>query len=225
MIPEGAVGSVQAAGFQTTQRIEHSLAPTRGDTSMGETPGVAALDPASRLPTFLAHFDLLKLNSLPASHFHHFGPSYGSFLYFSVPVEGLPLLDGLFKRHGDFTSGFRGGVFLGNIVMELLCAVLISLKDSLLDSLSKEKLLEWRGVVQDLLEAKFNLSFLLEYLHPLAHALFQRQASRSIDAVEEALARAHKTLQDLKIKRQRVLSSSVVLAISLDGSLLAGLIS
>ena len=112
-----------------------------------------------------------------------------------------------------------------NIVMELLCAVLISLKDSLLDSLSKEKLLEWRGVVQDLLEAKFNLSFLLEYLHPLAHALFQRQASRSIDAVEEALARAHKTLQDLKIKRQRVLSSSVVLAISLDGSLLAGLIS
>ena len=192
---------------------------------MGKTPGVATLDPTSGLPTFLARFDLLEFNSLPANHFHHFGPSYGSFLYFSVPVEGLPLLDGLFKRHGDFTSGFRGGVFLGNIVMELLCAVLISLKDSLLDSLSKEKLLEWRGVVQDLLEAKFNLSFLLEYLHPLAHALFQRQASRSIDAVEEALARAHKTLQDLKIKRQRVLSSSVVLAISLDGSLLAGLIS
>ena len=109
------MGSVQAAGFQTAQRIERSLAPTRGDTSMGETPGVAALDLASRLPTFLAHFDLLELNSLPASHFHHFGPSYGSFLYFSVPVEGLPLLDGLFKRHGDFTSGFRGGVFLGTL--------------------------------------------------------------------------------------------------------------
>ena len=56
--------------------------------------------------------------------------------------------------------------------MELLCAVLISLKDSLLDSLSEEKLLEWRGVVQDLLEAKFNLSFLLEYLRSLAHVLF-----------------------------------------------------
>ena len=106
------MGSIQATGFQTVQRVEGSLAPTRGDTSMGETPGVAALDPASRLPTFLAHFDLLELNSLPVSHFHHFGPSYGSFLYFSVPVEGLPLLDGLFKRHGDFTSGFRGGVFL-----------------------------------------------------------------------------------------------------------------
>ena len=113
--------------------------------------------------------------------------------------------------------------------MELLCVVLISLKDSSLDSLSEEKLLEWRGVVQDLLEAKFNLSFLLEYLRSLAHTLFQRQVSRSIDAeiaaAEEALARAHKTLQDLKIKRQRVLSSLAIPTISLDGSLLAGLIS
>ena len=142
-------------------------------------------------------------------------------------MEGLPLLEGLFKRHGDFTSGFREGVFLGNILIELLCAVLISLKDSSLDSLSEEKLLEWRGVVQDLLEAKFSLSFLLEYLHSLAYALFQRQASKSIDAkiaaAEEALARAHK--QDLKIKRQRVLSSLAVPAVSSDGSLLAGLIS
>ena len=196
---------------------------------MGKTSGAATLDPVSGLPTFLAHFDLLEFNSLPASNFHHFGSSYGRFLRFSVPMEGLPLLEGLFKRHGDFTSGFREGVFLGNLLMELLCAVLISLKDSSLDSLFEEKLLEWRGVVQDLLEAKFSLSFLLEYLHSLAHVLFQRQASKSIDAkiaaIEEALARAHKTLQDLKIKRQRILSSSAVPAISLDGSLLVGLIS
>ena len=144
-------------------------------------------------------------------------------------MENLPLLEGLFKRHGDFTSGFRGSVFLGNILIELLCAMLISLKDSSLDSLSEEKFLEWRGVVQDLLEAKFSLFFLLEYLRSLVHTLFQRQASKSIDAeiavVEEALARGHKTLQDLKIKKQRVLSSSTVPAVSSDGSLLAGLIS
>ena len=96
---------------------------------MGKTLGVAALDPVSGLSTFLARFDLLEFNSLP-----------GSFLRFSVPMEGLPLLEGLLKRHGDFTSGFRGGVFLGNILMELLCAVLISLKSSSLDSLSEEKL-------------------------------------------------------------------------------------
>ena len=59
--------------------------------------------------------------------------------------------------------------------------------------------------------------------------LFQRQASKSIDveivAAEEALARAHKVLQYLKVKRQRVLSFLAVLAIFLDGSLLAGLMS
>ena len=91
-------------------------------------------DPGSGLPTFLAHFDLLEFNSLPASHFYRFGPPYGNFLHFSMLVEGLPLLEGLFKIHGDFTSGFRGGVFLGNILMELLFAMLISLRDSSLDS-------------------------------------------------------------------------------------------
>ena len=120
-------------------------------------------------------------------------------------------------------------VSLGNILMELLCAVLISLDGSSLDSLSKKKLLEWKGVMQDLLEAKFSLSFLMEHLRSLAHALFQRQTSKSLDAeiaaAEEALTRAHKTLQDLKIKRQKVLSSLAVPAISSDGSLLASLIS
>ena len=119
-----------------------------------------------------------------------------------MPAKGLPLLEGLFKTHGDFTSGFRGGMFLGNTLMELLYAMLISLRDSSLESLSEEGLLEWRGVMQDLIEAKFNLSFLLEYLRSLAHTLFKRKASKDLDAkivaAEEVLARAHKALQDLK---------------------------
>jgi len=90
--------------------------------------------------------------------------------------------------------------------MELLCAVLVSLKDMSLDSLSEGRLLEWRGVVQDLMEARLNLYFLLEYLRSLAHALFQRKVSRDLNvkiaATEEALACAHKVLQDLKIRKQ-----------------------
>ena len=81
-----------------------------------------------------------------------------------MPAEGLPLLEGLLRVHRDFTSGFREEMFLGNILMELLCAMLVFLKDMSLDSLSKGRLLELRGVVQDLIEARLNLSFLLEYL-------------------------------------------------------------
>ena len=98
-----------------------------------------------------------------------------------MPIKGLPLLEGLFKAHGDFTSGFRGGVFLGNILMELLCVVLISLRDSSLDSLTEEKLLEWRGVVQDLIEAKFNLLFLLEHLRSLAPCFLSFLACSYVD--------------------------------------------
>ena len=173
---------------------------------MGEAPKEPISDSSLGLPAFLGCFDLLEFNSLPVSHFHHFGPPFGNFLCFFVPVEGLPLLKELFKVHGDFTNGFRGGVFLGNILMELLCAILISLRNSSPNSLSEERLLKWRGVVQDLVEAKFNLSFLLEYLRSLAHMSFQMRISKDLDAeiaaAEEALASAYKVLRDLKLKKQ-----------------------
>ena len=220
--------SVQIVDLQSKQKAASFLVSAGGDTVIGDASGVATPYLDSRLSSFLARFDLLEFNSLPASHFHVFGSSYGSFLHFSVPVKGLPLLESLLKSHGDFTSGIRGGVFLGNILMELLCAVLISLRNSSVDSLSEEKLLEWRGVVQDLLEAKFNLSFLLDHLRLLAHMLFQRQSFKSVDteiaAAEEALAHAHKVLQDLKVKQQRILSTLSVLVISPDAFLLAGFI-
>ena len=164
--------SVQIADLQSKQKATSFLVSAGGDTVMGDAPRVAAPDLDSRLSSFLACFDLMEFNNLPASHFYSFGSSYGSFLRFSVPVEGLPLLESLLKSHGDFTNSFRGGIFLGNILMELLCVVLVSLRDSSVDSLSEEKLLEWRGVVQDLLEAKFNLSFLLNHLCLLARILF-----------------------------------------------------
>ena len=173
--------SIQIAGLQSKQKVSSFPVSTSGDTAMGDASGVATPDLDSRLSSFVAHFDFLEFNSLPASHFYSFGSSYGSFLRFSVPVEGLPLLESLLKSHEDFTSGFKGGVFLGNILMELLCAVLVSLKNSSVESLSEERHLEWRGVVQDLLKAKFNLSFLLDHLCLLARMLFQRQTSKSID--------------------------------------------
>ena len=64
----------------------------------------------------------------------------------------------------------------------------------------------------------------------MAHALFQRKASRDLDieiaAAKEALSHAHKVLQDLKIKKQQSLSSasSSTSAIPQEGSLLVDLI-
>ena len=54
---------------------------------------------------------------------------------------------------------------------------------------------------------------------------FSKDLDVEIVAVEEALARAHKALQDLKVKKQLVLSSSIVPTIPSEGSLFTGLIS
>ena len=110
VIPEGIVRSVRIADLQSKQKAASFPVSAGGDTAMGDASGVATPDLDSRLSSFLAHFDLMEFNSLPASHFYSFGSSYGSFLRFSVPVEGLPLLESLLKSHGDFTSGFRGEV-------------------------------------------------------------------------------------------------------------------
>lgn len=104
-------------------------------------------DPSSGVPAFLTRFDSLEFNSLPASHFYFFGLPFANFLRFFVPTEGLPLLEGLLRVHEDFTNGFKEGVFLGNILMELLYDMLVSLKNTSLDSLSEGRLLEWRKVV------------------------------------------------------------------------------
>ena len=140
---------------------------------MEEAPEMIVLDPSSGLPAFLTRFDFLKFNSLLTSHFHRFGLPFINFLQFSVPAEGLSLLEGLLRVHGVLTSGFRGDVFLGNILMELLCVVLVSLKDtSLIPYLKGDLWSGGGGVMQDLIDARLNLSFLLEYLWSLAHALF-----------------------------------------------------
>ena len=67
--------SVQIADLQTKQKAKGFPVSTGGDTVMGDVPGVVALDLDSRLSTFLAHFDLMEFNSLPASHFYSFGSS------------------------------------------------------------------------------------------------------------------------------------------------------
>ena len=110
---------------------------------MEEAPEMIVLDPSSGLPAFLTRFDFLKFNSLLTSHFHRFGLPFINFLQFSVPAEGLSLLEGLLRVHGVLTSGFRGDVFLGNILMELLCVVLVSLKDTSLIPYLKGDL--WSG--------------------------------------------------------------------------------
>ena len=105
--PNVQVVEAQARIPQTIQRVESSLIPESGDTTMEEALGVTVSDPGLGLPAFLSRFDSLEFNSLLASHFRSFGPPFGNFLRFFVLVKGLPLLEGLFKTHGDFTNGFR----------------------------------------------------------------------------------------------------------------------
>ena len=145
-LPTTQAVEVQIEIPQTTSSLGR-LSLLEEDTSMEETLEMTVSDLGAGIPTFLTRFDSLEFNSLLISHFYRFGPPCASFLRFFVLAEGLPLLEGLLRVYGDFTNRFKGDVFFGNILMKLLCVVLVSLKSTSLDSLSEERLLEWRGVV------------------------------------------------------------------------------
>ena len=68
--------------------------PEEKDTVMEGTPEMIVSYLGAGLLAFLVRFDSLEFNSLPTSHFHRFGRPYASFLQFSMPTEGLPLLEG-----------------------------------------------------------------------------------------------------------------------------------
>ena len=106
-IPNIQVVETQTGIPQTIQSVENPPVLEGKDVTMEEAPEMTVSNPSSRLLAFLARFDSLEFNSLPASHFYRLGPPFGNFLRFFVPIKGLPLLEGLFKSHGDFTSGFR----------------------------------------------------------------------------------------------------------------------
>lgn len=115
---------VQTVITQTILRPSGLSLPEEKDTAIEETLEMFVIGPSLGLPTFLTRFNSQEFNSLLVSHFHHFGPPYTNFLRFFMPAKGFPFLEGLFRAHEDFISGFRGGVFLGNTLMELLCVVL-----------------------------------------------------------------------------------------------------
>ena len=131
---------------QIIQKVDNSLIATSGGATMGKAPGVVTSDPNSGLPAFLVASISWNSTAFLQAIFITLGLSMVTFCAFLCLWRVYHCWRGC-SRSMEILPMVREGVFLGNILMELLYAVLISLRDSSLDSLSEERLLEWRGVV------------------------------------------------------------------------------
>jgi hypothetical protein len=74
----------------------------------------------------------------------------------------------MWKKYGNFISHFKLGIFVGGAMLTLLCCVLAHMRNTNLEDVTETKILEWKSVVQELIQEGFLLEFMLDHLREIA---------------------------------------------------------
>ena len=104
-------------------------------------------DPASEAAIFFAHFDQPEVNDLSPVDFWAFGPTYVDFHGFRVPEDCVSHLVMVYGSHGDFMQGFRLGRSSRKHFLKMLGSVMNDIEHSFVDTVSTERILQWRATI------------------------------------------------------------------------------
>ena len=117
---------------------------------------------------------------------------------------------------------FCQGAFLENFLKMLGC-MLNDIEHNFIDTISAERILQWRAVVQELISVGFAMEFILEHLREIAQAFFMRRVRPAIEAIDVRIELLKKEVADLEGHRERLLSSISGPSRFGDQSLISGL--
>ncbi|GMY21302.1 mads-box protein jointless [Fagus crenata] len=187
---------------------DHSVADpveSRSKTFNATDP-IAAESIAAELALFMEKFEKVEYNSQPREHFWIWTVSLNEFIQFKVPSEGLPLLIHLKERYGNFTAGFQFGATTGSFMLSMLCAVLLDMQNSFVGNIDEVRLLEWRGVVRELMKAGFAVGFILDHLRHMARAVFSQIAKGVFENLNTQIADLKKTFTELEFRRDHLVA-------------------
>ena len=120
------------------------------------------------IASFLARFDQPKVNDLGSADFWASSPSYVDFYGFRVPEDCISHLVMIHSRHGNFMQEFRLGHSAREHFLKMLGCVLNDIKHNFIDSVSVERILQWRAVIQELISVDFAVEFVLHHLREVA---------------------------------------------------------
>ena len=88
----------------------------------------------------------------------------------------------------------------------MLGCVLNDIEHNFIDSVSAERILQWRAVIQELISVGFAIEFVLDHLREVARALFMRRVQPAVDAIDACIQLFKKEVADLEGHRERLLS-------------------
>uniref|UniRef100_A0A2N9HEB1 Aminotransferase-like plant mobile domain-containing protein n=1 Tax=Fagus sylvatica TaxID=28930 RepID=A0A2N9HEB1_FAGSY len=101
-----------------------------------------------------------------------------------VPRDGIQFLEAIWKKYGNFISNFRLGNFVGGAMLTLLCCVLMQMRNTSLEDVTETNILEWKGVVQELIQEGFLLGFMIDHLREIARDMFGRRLTAELKTLE-----------------------------------------
>ena len=157
--------------------------------------------------TFFAHFDQPEVNDLGLADFWASVPPYMDFYGFRVPEDCVSHLVMIYSSRGNFMQAFRLGRSAREHFLKMLGCVLNDIKHNFIDSVSAERILQWRAVIQEHISVGFAMELVLDHLHEVARALFMRRVQPAVDAIDAHIELLKKEVADLEGRREHLLSS------------------
>ena len=132
-------------------------------------------DPVSEVAAFFTRFDQSEVNDLGLVEFWGSGPPYVDFHGFQVPEDCVSHLVIIYSSRGDFMQGFCLGHSAKEHFLRMLRSVMNDIEHNFVDTVSTERILQWRAAIQELISVGFAMEFVLDHLHKVARAFFIRR--------------------------------------------------
>ena len=125
-------------------------------------------DPANDTAAFFTRFDQPEVNDLDSADFWASSPPYVDFYGFRVPEDCVSHLVMIYSSRGDFMQGFCLGRSAREHFLKMLGCVLNDIEHSFVDTVSTERILQWRAAIQELISVGFAGGFVLDHLREVA---------------------------------------------------------
>lgn len=121
-------------------------------------------DLKEEVTSFFVCFEQRERNDLYPMDFWGIDPPYVDFHGCQVPKDCLDHLQAIYQDHGDFMQKFPLGRSAREHFLKLLGCVLNDIQRNFIDTVSVEKILQWRAVIQESICVEFELGFMLDQL-------------------------------------------------------------
>ena len=168
---------------------------------------VTVPDLVNEVATFFARFDQLEVNEFDPVDFWGSGPPYVDFHGFRVPKDCASHLEAVYSSRGDFMQGFRLGRSAREHFLKLLGSVMNDIEHNSVDTVSSERILQWRAAIQELVSVGFAVEFIQDHLREIAQAFFMRRVQPAVYAIDTRIEALRKEVADLEGHHERLLSS------------------